>query len=134
MTDFRLWFRTGILHFGHNLDIRLLFLDSRFCTDIRSTSDFGHNSDSFWTDIEHQTSDFVRLCTSCTSDFKLWTLDISFQTSDCGLRTYFRRRIVAFIVRHRTYVKLQTQDSDNLFVTQQKQTYICNQISSRNTL
>ena len=62
---------------------------------------------SFRTDVGHQTSDFVRLR---TSDFRLWTLDISFQTLDCGLRTYFRRRIVAFIiVRHRTEVKLRTQ-------------------------
>ena len=92
--------------FLHTFDFRLWFLDFRSWTDIRSTSDFGHNSDSFWTDVGHQTSDFVRLR---TSDCRLWTLDISFQTSDCGLRTYFRRRIVGLIVRHRTDVKLRTQ-------------------------
>ena len=71
-----------------------------------STSDVGHNSDSFRTEVRHQTSDFVRLR---TSDFGLWTLDISYQTSDCGLWTYFRRRIVALIVRHHTDVKLRTK-------------------------
>ena len=54
------------------------------------------------------------------SDFGLWTSDI-LQTSDCSLHC-------------QTLYRCQTSKvSDNLFVTQQKQTYICNQISSRNT-
>ena len=73
--------------------------DFRLCFQTRTL-------DIIQTVFRHRTSDFVRLC---TSDYRLWTLNISFQTSYCGLWTYFRRRIIAFIVRHRTEVKLQTQ-------------------------
>ena len=38
LTDFRLWFQARILDFGHTLDFRLWFLDSRFWTDIRRPS------------------------------------------------------------------------------------------------
>ena len=108
LTDFSLWFQTRIL-------------------DILWTSDFGHrpNSDSF----RPTNFRFVRLR---TSDYRLWTLDISFQTSYCGLLTYFRRWIIAFIVRHHTDVKLRNQRS--IYLSHNKNKYICNQISSQNTL
>ena len=51
----------------------------------------------------------LRILSDFVHQTSLWTLDISFQTLDCGLRTYFRRRILAFIVRLRTDVKLRTQ-------------------------
>ena len=51
----------------------------------------------------------------------LFTSIGSFQTSNCGLRTDFRRQT--------SYRRQTSEDSDNLFVTQQKQTYICSQIS-----
>ena len=112
--------------------------------DILCTSDFG-----FWTPgfeqtyVVLQTLDIIQTVFVQTSDIKfqilsdfvhqtsrLWTLDISFQTSDCGLRTYFRRRIVALIVRHCTDAKLRTQRLRQFIChTTKTNIHICNQIS-----
>ena len=110
-------------YFGHNTSEIGRFRNSDFewTSDRLLTSDFRLSTSDFkfWAlkldfgcRLRQKTADF-RLGFWISSDFvhqiSLWTLDISFQTSDCGFRTCFRRRILAFNVRLRTDVKLRTQ-------------------------
>ena len=93
LTDSRLCFQT------HILDFRLLFLDSRFVFGLRTN--FGHQTSDFrFSDRLHRP----------TSNFGFWTLDFRLQTLDFSLQTYFGFQTLAFTVRFRTDVGLQTLD------------------------
>ena len=117
--DFRLWFPTRISDILLSSDFRFWTPGFKQTYVVLQTS--GHNSDSF--------SDRRR-----TSNFRFRQTLYMYQTLDCGLETSVSRlRIVDFghtsLSDFVQTSNFRLKDSDNLFVTQQKQTYVCNQIS-----